>query len=530
MKKHIIFHPVLLALYPILALYGTNFESIRIKQILSSVGITFVTLILLWLLLKYLVRDVDKAAVIVSSFILLFFFYGHFLNALQNFLYSRLSVDSQAVILLTSKPALSITLVVWAVLFAFILVLAIKSRSNFRAVTNFLNVFSVVLIGFSVYGIAQNSLSARDSLEKISMMPEAEIGPQGDNDLPLHQAAPVDIYYIILDGYARSDVMANLYDYDNSEFVEFLQENGFYVASQAHSNYNYTYISLTSALNMDYLTQLTGYYEPTETSTFPVQHLFENNALTTLLKPNGYTIVSLPAPTGFLPELPADTQLIPPSRFNTFDVQLMNTTPLRLVLHDTHYQLHREWIDFQFREIPSLDDAEIPRFVFAHILSPHPPFVFAANGEPINPDWEFSYYDADYFVKWYGRETYIQNYREQSIYVTSRVEAMIRELLTRDPSPIIILQSDHGPGSQHNGLNPDLTNVDERFSILNAYYFPDQNYASLYPEISPVNSFRIVLNQYFGAAYPLLDDKSFWINSELPYNPVDITERLTTQK
>ena len=529
MKKHIIFHPVLLAFYPILALYGTNFESIRFKQIFYSVGVTFITLVLLWLLLKYLVRDVDKTALIVSSFILLFFFYGHFLNALQNFLYSRLGVDSQAVIFLTSRPALYVSLAVWVVLFVFIVVLSIKSRSSFHNVTNFLNVFSVILIGFSVYEIAQNMFSARASIEKISMVPEVEIGPQGDNDLPLHIADPVDIYYIILDGYARSDVMAELYDYDNSEFVDFLQENGFYVASQAHSNYNYTYISLTSTLNMDYLTKLTGYYEPTETSTFPVQYLYENNALTTLLKTNGYTVVSLPAPTGFLPELPADTQLIPPSRFNTFDIQLVNTTPLRSVLHDLPYELHREWIDFQFNYLPCLSYIGTPKFVLAHVLSPHPPFVFAANGEPINPDWEFSYYDADYFVKWYGHETYVEDYREQSVYVTSRVETMIQKLLMLDPVPVIVLQSDHGPGSQHNGLNPDLTNVNERFPILNAYYFPDQNYAALYPGISPVNSFRVVLNQ-LGATYPLLDDKSFWINSELPYNPIDITERLTTQK
>jgi len=47
------------------------------------------------------------------------------------------------------------------------------------------------------------------------------------------------------------------------------------------------------------------------------------------------------------------------------------------------------------------------------------------------------------------------------------------------------------------------------FSILNAYYFPDQDYSDLYDSISPVNSFRVVLNRYLGAAYPILEDLTF---------------------
>ena len=40
-----------------------------------------------------------------------------------------------------------------------------------------------------------------------------------------------DIYYIILDGHARSDILKELYDYDNSEFINYLTGKGFYVAS-----------------------------------------------------------------------------------------------------------------------------------------------------------------------------------------------------------------------------------------------------------------------------------------------------------
>ena len=65
-----------------------------------------------------------------------------------------------------------------------------------------------------------------------------------------------DIYYIILDAYARADVMQDFYGYDNSHFVEQLTDLGFYVAPCSQSNYAWTGLSLTSSLNMNYLQEL----------------------------------------------------------------------------------------------------------------------------------------------------------------------------------------------------------------------------------------------------------------------------------
>jgi hypothetical protein len=53
--------------------------------------------------------------------------------------------------------------------------------------------------------------------------------------------------------------------------------------------------------------------------------------------------------------------------------------------------------------------------------------------------------------------------------------------------------------------------VQEKFGILNAYYLPgvDPASAGLNDRISPVNSFRIVFNAYFGADLPLLPDQTY---------------------
>jgi len=59
-----------------------------------------------------------------------------------------------------------------------------------------------------------------------------------------------------------------------------------------------------------------------------------------------------------------------------------------------------------------------------------------------------------------------------------------------------------------------FTTGSDMFKILNAYYMPGHT-AQLYPGISPVNSFRVILNAYFNANMPLLNDQSYF--SPIPY-------------
>ena len=74
------------------------------------------------------------------------------------------------------------------------------------------------------------------------------------------------------------------------------------------------------------------------------------------------------------------------------------------------------------------------------------------------------------------------------------------------------------------------TNIEERMSILNAYYFPDQEYSHLYPDITPVNSFRIILDQYLGTNLGLLEDRrSYFSLMETPYDFVDVTSEVNNE-
>ena len=103
--------------------------------------------------------------------------------------------------------------------------------------------------------------------------------------------------------------------------------------------------------------------------------------------------------------------------------------------------------------------------------------------------------------------------------------AAIDRLLVRSTEPaIIIVQADHGPDAE---MDPNWrinnTNLSERMSIFNAYYFNDQDYSTLYEGITPVNTFRVVLNKYFGAGLELLVDRVYFSTWNAPYSFTDVT-------
>jgi hypothetical protein len=181
---------------------------------------------------------------------------------------------------------------------------------------------------------------------------------------------------------------------------------------------------------------------------------------------------------------------------------------------------------FEFRVLERMADDPGPKFVFAHFLVPHPPYVFHPDGsfvtdEPLETEDE--------------RAAYLR----QMEYINSRILGLVDRLLARpaDERPVIILQADEGPFpirydanewhfDWHGGTTEEL---DEKFGILNAYHLPgvDAEDAGLYPSITPVNSFRVVLNAYFGTDLPLLPDRIFAHRSQQHfYDFFEVTDQL----
>ena len=74
--------------------------------------------------------------------------------------------------------------------------------------------------------------------------------------------------------------------------------------------------------------------------------------------------------------------------------------------------------------------------------------------------------------------------------------------------------------------NPTEKMLEERMGILNAIYLPHSENNLFYNSLSPVNTFRIILNQYFGANYNLFEDKHYYSNAWDSKELIDVTDIL----
>jgi hypothetical protein len=341
-------------------------------------------------------------------------------------------------------------------------------------------------------------------------------------ELSVVQPAP-DVYFIVLDAYGRADVLQDLFDYDNSEFINELQNMGFYVVQCSQSNYARTQLSMASTLNMDYIEDLVPdlYAEGMEHWISPlllhsrVRNLFEGLGYKTVAFYTDFPRLHWQDADYFL-QLGGQSSLLLQldTSLTSFEEMFLNTTLFSPLIDSqmngtqiSSNPSRRESDLYMLSTLPKIPQILGPKFVYAHLILPHPPFVFGPNGEEVNiDDKEFNdetrYQDAANRV----------GYSNQVIYTNRRMISVLRDIIEKSPiHPIIIIESDHGP-TAYRGLQ-------NRMGNFMAYYFPGRDVASLaYPSITPVNSFRLVFNAYFGGEYPLLDDISYYSDATSNFN------------
>jgi hypothetical protein len=400
--------------------------------------------------------------------------------------------------------------------------------------TPYFNVFALLLFVLPLGNVAQ--IMMHEPVRAVEP-PAAMVGPQGPVVKPpgtLDTAQRIehrpDIYYIILDGYARTDVMLDLFGFDNRPFLKRLERRGFYIADRSTANYCQTPLSLSSSLNAVYLN---GLIPADSRDKSQLTEWIGNGAVVQTLRGLGYRFVSFA--TGFeeTDHPKADVYLSPSVHISNFHHMLISRTPLAWVLPSQSlrdaYTWTRERILFLIDQVPQVARSKQPTFTFAHILSPHPPFVFGEDGEDVSPhDRQYYLTDGELFRDHYGdRDTYAAGYRKQAAFLSKQVEQMIDRILANSPEPpVIILQSDHGSGMGLSTKSVEQTDLRERMSILNAYYLPGPGRQALYPSISPVNSFRVVFNAYFGAGLILMPDLSYFSTWGDPFEFIDVTDRV----
>ncbi len=503
MRKSIVLHPFLFAISPILFLYAYNVDFTVWSEALVPMAIATAVAILLFSALSLILRDKEKAGLSVSLFLFLFFSYGHFSGALDGF---RFDVGE-----FTIGPD-GILIPVWGILFAVGAYLIVKARRNLHTVTGFLNIVAASLVVISLVTILSYGMRRITWLDSRS----GEAVEANPVDLERADTLP-DIYYIILDGYASANALEEIWGYDNHEFIDHLREKGFYIASESRSNYACTFLSLASSLNMEYINYLSDMLGVESKDRYRPYEMIQDSAVMRFLKSRGYKFVHFQSgwgPTASNNNADWDVQC---GRVNEFVEVLVRTTMLRPFAADLIAPDKRERVLCTFSRLAEVQHRiEGPSFVFAHIVVPHPPFVFGPNGEPVDAGPNQS-----------RPEIWRRYYLGQLEFVNRKVEVLVDTILSEaETPPIIILQADHGAKSIRERGVPSTRLLTERMGILNAYYLPHNGKDFLYDSITPVNSFRLIFNLYFNTSYDLLEDKIYYSKLARPYDFLDVTDRL----
>ncbi len=331
----------------------------------------------------------------------------------------------------------------------------------------------------------------------------------------------------MLDGYGRADFLQQEFGLDNSEFVNFLRQRDFVVADRSVANYPFTVPSIGSTLNFSYLEELVR--EDLEASQFRryMRGLLRNNRVVRLLRGAGYSIVTIPSEYHEAHLTGADIEMSEWWHPNMFDMAILDMTPLPWLMRQAGWEvlceIHRARILDSFEKVKQAVGLPERKFVYSHIFVGHPPFVFGDHNARANRCDTWSDGEGFFAATGMSRQEYIEGYRAQVEYLNREVKALVDSILERSSRhPVVIIQGDHGPGSRVSFTTLEGTDVEERFSILNAYHLPGVDRELLYDTITPVNTFRVVLNEYFGTSYPMLEDKSYYYSLGRPHDFVPV--------
>ena len=511
-------YPLLFAAFPILALFAQNAREVRVHELGMLLGAAVGVAGVAWLAIGLLVRDAAKGALVVALGILMFYTLGFAIERSEVFL-------TRASELWVKNGPVKVT-PIWIVatemiLFCGMANLIARWAKDLGGATRFLNVFALIAIAMSLVQIF--SVKGPDAARPArSAIPLAQLAPK-------EESRPPDIYYIILDGYARHDVMKSNFGFDNTAFLEHLESKGFFVARNSAANYCQTPLCLSSSLNATYLDELVKGLDRDQTA---LSDLIGRNDVLATLRPLGYRWVAFA--TGFEPTEHPEADIYLSSRPHTTEFQRMviDMTPARVIWPDprrmNRFHQAQERVHYLLDHLPDVAQDPRPTFAFAHILCPHPPIIFGENGEDVGHDHDiFMLYNPRINGRLEKPDGFRRGYRDQAAYITRRIRETIDRILAEssDP-PIIIVQADHGSELNLDTESACNTDLHERMSILNAYYFPGGRYEGLYDSISPVNSFRVVFNTFFGTHLPLLPDRSFFSTWTDPYRFIDVTDEV----
>ncbi|MBE3142305.1 MAG: hypothetical protein IMZ61_00035 [Planctomycetes bacterium] len=484
-KNWRLFYPILMGIYPAVGLISVNISQMVLSAGMRSVLVTVLFSLAAYGLFCWRIKDEYKAALLCAWFMLFFFAYGHVYGSVEG-------IKVFGVVMGRNRFLFPLWLVIFGV-GAWWIYKRARRLESFSRVLNMVSIILLVIpvIQIGVFEWQRNNLASDDNAPVLSGQ---AVSTSSTHQLP-------DVYYIILDSYGRQDMLSEYYQLDISEFVEQLEAIGFYVVPCSQSNYGITDFSLASSLNMNYIEEIAPPAVENQSKWAPLGEPIRHSLVRQIFEEMDYKIVAFESGVWWSQMQDADYYLhgtshglgIPTNFWlpNGFEILFLRTTALRTFLEVSNAWLgtffvdslrgHAQYIEYTLGELENVPRIPGSKFVFVHLMAPHAPYVF-------NPEGDFIFTEAAN-----------PGYPNEIEYLNKRLVPLVKTIIEESSvPPIIIIQGDHG------------LDTEVRLAIFNAIYFPKGGDDVLYPTMTPVNTFRLVLNAYFDQNFPLLPDISYY--------------------
>ncbi|CAN5777671.1 hypothetical protein BH23CHL8_BH23CHL8_28090 [soil metagenome] len=490
-------HPVLFALYPVLHLYATNAGEVAAADVLAPLLLVVGLTVLGQGLLTIILRDGRRAAIAATSVVVPVMLFGLLLEIAE-----PLVGDDERLLLAICVVGVGVAVVG-----------SLRMGSRLGQLTLGLNAIGLVLVLLTLVPVARG-MAAVDAPadDRVVRAPAAEL-PEG--------LATRDIYHLILDRYGSEPSLRTGFGIDNSGFTDWLRDQGFQVIDDARANYTRTTRSLASTLGMSLLDSLVERMGPDAGNYAPLTRQVERSRAGAALQRLGYEYVHIGSWYNPTRDSRIADRSYSPETEVTFATTLYDGTVLPVLVAlpqqtDDFPRKHADSAEYQLDLLEVLVREPGRKYVFAHILLPHDPYVFL-------PDGTFAPEPADF--------------ASQLAYTNARLQALIAMLLVRPEAerPIIIVQGDEGPfppryADDEDGFDWSTATDEElvtKFGILNALYLPGPEGAAPLPDgLTPVNTYPEILARYFGSEVSRQPDRTYASNRARPYDQLDVTERL----
>ena len=383
---------------------------------------------------------------------------------------------------------------------------------------------SILLLAVAIKLVSEGALSRAVADAQLDYLPRGAVQPPAE--------PRPDIVVMMLDGYPGDAVTplarAAGSPYDPEAFPAALTDLGFHVQRNSHSNYLLTPMTLASMLDMRHLVDVPGLTDPSSGGIGGrvFRRLADQGRALDILHEAGYELIWVDAGFSHI-EIRRVDRWISPGMPTELEVRLLESTIagrlLTAAAPDALSGLQRE------RVLTTIDDAAQlldephtqPRFIFVHVPSPHAPWIFGPNGEPLTEPMESFFMDPA-GVRDIDRSEAIRRVLAQTTYLSGRVTAAMRPIVDRPDPPVVVILSDHGTGTEIDFIEPATTDLVERSSNFLATFTPGRPH--LFDDFTtPVNIFPTLFGGYLGMDLPRSADTIYaWSGPETNLFPVDV--------